>query len=251
MNTQQRVLIWDLPTRISHWLLAGGVLVTASLSLMKDDVGRLFPYHAIVGLATAFVAVLRILWGVFGSRYARFSSFLFSPTALINYFSGLLRGVDTRFAGHNPASAWVAFAMIGLVLGLAITGFLISQGGFGEDFEEVHEFLAYALLAAVGLHISGVVLYMIRHRENIATSMIHGCKEADAAIAINSSHPLAAILFCIVSGAWGFGLFANYDAATQTTHLPFIGTTVHIGENEHERGESHKRFGRHHHEEDD
>ncbi len=105
-----RVLIWDLPTRLFHWLFAFGFGIAAMLALGLGEDSRLFPYHAIIGLTLAAMVVMRILWGVIGSRYARFGSFLFKPSDVARYMGGVLTGRGRRHAGHNPGSAYlVAF----------------------------------------------------------------------------------------------------------------------------------------------
>ncbi len=227
MSKSKRVLIWDLPTRIFHWLLAGGFLVAALLALAVDEDSPLFAYHAILGLIIAFMIVLRVFWGFVGTRYARLSSFAFGPRAVIEYMRGVLLRSGVRHIGHNPGSAWAIFVILGLAIGLAITGMMF---GRAEEVEELHSVLAYAMIAVVATHILGVVLHTVRHRENIVASMIHGRKEVDAQEGIASSHRVVALVFVILTGAWAMGLFANHNAATQTTRLPLIGVSVQVGE---------------------
>lgn len=228
MDGDARVLVWDLPTRLFHWSLAAGFAIAATLALGTEEGGALFPYHAIAGLAIAMMVLLRIGWGFIGSRHARFRSFLFGPRAVLEYAAGVLGGRGARHAGHNPGSAWAIFAMLALVLALAATGLLLGTGN--EGVKEIHEFLAYAMLAVVGLHVAGVLLHTARHRENITASMIQGRKDIEAAAAIATSHRLAAIAFLILSGAWIAGIFLNYDPAARTTRLPLLGVVVGLGE---------------------
>lgn len=232
MNKKDQALIWDLPTRLFHWMLAGGFFAAAFFALVLDDDSLLFPYHAIVGLSISLMILMRVLWGFVGSRYARFSSFAFGPRAVIEYISGVLGGGGIDHVGHNPGSAWAIFAMLSLVLGLAITGLLMGQGN--EGIKEIHEFIAYAMVAVVVLHILGVLVHTLRHRENIAASMIHGHKNVDAQAGVASSHPLPALIFCVICGTWGFGLLANYDTVKETTRLPLLGISVQVGELEAE-----------------
>ena len=227
-----RVLIWDLPTRLFHWLFAGGFLGAAFIALVIGEDGPLFPYHAIIGLTIALMVALRLAWGVAGTRYARFGSFLFTPDKVIAYTVGVFTGKGKRHIGHNPGSAYAIFAMLAIMLALAVTGVMMGQGN--ESVEELHEFLAYAMLVVIGAHILGVVVHSIRHRENITASMIHGHKSAEADDAIRSSHPLAALALLVIAGLWAAGLLGNYDAATQTTSLPLIGTALQLGEAENE-----------------
>jgi cytochrome b len=232
MNVTKRVLIWDLPTRLFHWMFACGFGVAAVIALVLGEHHPLFPHHALAGLTIACLLIMRVVWGLVGTRYARFGSFAFGSGPVIAYFRGFRSGEGVRAIGHNPGAAWAIFAMLALVAGLAVTGLLLGTGR--EAVEDLHSILAYALLVIVTLHILGVVVHTIRHRDNIIASMIHGSKEVGEAEAIRSAHPGVALVFLIVAGAWAGALWANYDAATRTTRLPLAGVTLQIGEEEHE-----------------
>lgn len=239
-------LIWDIPTRLFHWLLAAGFTVAAVIGFLVDDESPLFPYHAMIGLAIALMVCLRVVWGVVGSRHARFSSFAHGPAAVVRYLKAVLLGGGERHVGHNPGSAYAIFAMLLLILGLAATGIMLGRGV--ESVKEVHEVLAYVMLGIVAAHVLGVLLHTLRHRENIVASMFHGRKDADPSAGIPSSHPAAAAVFLIVAGAWSVGLVRNFDPATQTTKLPVLGASLQIGEAEHSRGEG---AARERHDDDD
>jgi Ni,Fe-hydrogenase I cytochrome b subunit len=150
---------------------------------------------------------------------------------------GVLTGSGKRHLGHNPGSSYAIFAMLALVLALAVTGWLMSQGN--ESIKEVHEILAYATLAVIGAHVLGVIVHTMRYRENLTASMIVGTKSAEQSAAISSSQPVVAVLFLLVTGAWAYGLLSNYDAATKTTRVPLLGTSLQLGENEGNESETH------------
>jgi cytochrome b len=230
-----RLLIWDLPTRLFHWLLSGGFIAAAVISLVLGEDSTLFPYHAIIGLTIALMVCLRIIWGVVGTRYARFGSFVFGPSAVIEYMKGTLVGGGKRYIGHNPGSALAIFALLALVLAMAFTGIMLGQGN--ESVKDLHEILSYVTVGVVVAHVLGVALHTIRHRENITLSMIHGRKNAEPSDAITSSKPIIAAIFLVVAGAWAVGLVRNFNPATQTTTLPLFGTSLLLGENENEGGE--------------
>ncbi len=225
-----RVLIWDLPTRLFHWLLSGGFFAAAIISLALGEDSPLFPYHAIIGLTIALMVCLRIIWGIAGTRYAKFGSFIFGPAAVIEYTKGALTGRGKHYIGHNPGSALAIFALLALVLAMAVTGIMLGQGN--EGVKEIHEILAWVTVGVVVAHVLGVALHTIRHRENITLSMIHGKKRAEPADAIASAKPIIAVIFLVIAGAWAFGLIRNYNPATQSTTLPLIGTVLQLGENE-------------------
>ena len=223
-----RVLIWDLPTRLFHMLLSAGFIAAAIIALLLGEDSTLFPYHSIIGLTSGLMVLLRVVWGVGGSRYARFGTFVFGPGAVIAYMKGVLSRDGKRYLGHNPGSAYAIFAMLGLVLAMGVTGIMLGLGN--ESVKEIHEILSYVTVGVVIAHILGVALHTIRHRENIIASMIHGKKDAEPSDGIRSARPIVAIVFVAIAGTWAFGLVRNFDAATQTTTLPLIGTTLRMGE---------------------
>jgi cytochrome b len=148
-----RVLVWDLPLRIFHWLLAGSFLLAWSIAVTADDESRAFAVHALLGLFIGALVAFRIAWGVIGTRYARFGAFANSPGALAAYLKGIIVGPEREFVGHNPASSYATYAMLALLAGLIGTGFLLGRGN--ESVEELHELLAHSMLAVVGIHVWG------------------------------------------------------------------------------------------------
>ncbi|MCW5755329.1 MAG: cytochrome b/b6 domain-containing protein [Phycisphaeraceae bacterium] len=233
-----RVLIWDLPTRIFHWLLSAGFLAAAGIALVLGDDHQIFPYHAIIGLTLAFMVCLRVVWGIVGTRYARFSTFAYRPGSVIVYMKHTLLGGGKRYMGHNPGSAVAIYLLLAHVLAMAITGVMLGQGI--EQVKELHELLAWVMLAVVFVHILGVAVHTIRHRENLTASMIHGKKLGESSDAIASAKPIVAIFFLLLVGAWVGVLVRNYNPATQVTTLPFIGTALQLGENDVDRS-SHEK----------
>lgn len=244
-----RQLIWDLPTRLFHWLFAFGFLAAAFIALVIGEHGPLFPYHAIIGLVLLAMVILRIVWGLVGTRYARFGSFIYGPGKLLAYSMGVITGKGTRYVSHNPGSAYAIFAMLAIIVGLGVTGVMMSQGN--ESVEELHELLAYAMLAVVAVHILGVIIHSLRHRENITASMIHGHKSAEEGCGIRSSRPLVAATFLVIVGTLAMALIGNYDRATQTTTLPILGIALQLGEAEEENEGRNGTGYRGHGEEDD
>jgi cytochrome b len=222
-------LVYDLPTRLFHWLFAGLFLTGFIIAKTIDDESFWFNYHSLAGLTLGFLVLLRILWGVLGTKHARFSGFALNPLELVSYFKGIFSGEKKRWAGHNPASSWAGIVMMLLALGLATTGYLMTSGPNKETFEDVHELLANGFIVVVILHVAGIILHTIRHKEMIGLSMIDG-KKADVAIdqTISSSRPAIGILLVGFVVAFGLHLYKNYDNQTRT--LQFFGTTLQLSE---------------------
>lgn len=223
--------IWDLPVRLFHWLLAAAFLAAFLIANLADDEGTLFPIHALAGLGAVFLVVLRIVWGLAGSRWARFSAFELRPSRLVHYLRGAVGGTtSTRSAGHNAATSWFAVATIAVVLGLGVTGFMMGRGR--EAAKEVHEVLAWSMLALAGVHIAGVVWHSVRHRENLAASMVTGYKNAEPAAAIASIRPWSAVAFLVLVAAFAATLAAGYEQSTRRLTLPLLDGSLQLGETE-------------------
>lgn len=230
-NSNKTTLVYDLPTRLFHWSFAALFVGAFFIAKVFDDESAVYPYHMMLGMTMAFVVVLRILWGFFGSKYAKFSSFELSPSNLISYMKNIFSG-DKRWLGHNPASSWAAIVMMLLALGSATTGFLMSQGRDSKEmFEDVHELFANAFVLVVIAHIAGIVLHTLKHKEMIGLSMLHGRKnKVENAEGVNQSHPVVALVFLFLLVGFMFQLNRNYDVNTKT--LNFFGKTIQLGEAE-------------------
>lgn len=232
MNKQ---LVYDLPTRIFHWLFAGLFVCAFMIAKTVDDESPVFSYHMLAGLLLGFVVLLRIIWGFVGTRYSRFASFALHPKDLIDYFKGIFSGEKRKYSGHNPASSWATLAMIGFALGLAFSGYQMASGQ-KEAYEDLHELFANGFLIVVLFHIAGVVLHAFRHRDRIAMSMIDGTK-TDLPLLEKIETPKlgVALVFLVLVGFFATNLYKNFDSQSQT--LKLFGNTLQLGESE-EGGEA-------------
>lgn len=232
-----RVNIYDIPTRLLHWLFAGLFLTAFVIAKTVDDESAVFSLHMLAGLTLGLVVVLRLIWGLVGTKHARFSSFALNPADLVLYIKGVVNGERRLWAGHNPASSWAAILMFALVIGLMVSGIGMA-GGNEETWEEVHEVCGNALLLVAILHIAGVVLHTIRHRDPIGLSMITGAKAGvSEAERIADNRAGVGVIFMGVLVAFGIYLNQNFDSNTRT--LNAFGTTLQLGEDEEgEHGEA-------------
>ena len=199
MNKEIR--IWDVFIRVFHWAL---VIAFSIAYISGDDGGTIHVYsgYAVLGLISA-----RVIWGLIGTKYARFTNFVGNKTAVITYLKSLLTGNPEYYPGHNPAAGWMVIALIvslflttlsGLQLyaveeglgpfantfpdiqfiGTAIADneFDSNSGFWGGFWETIHEAFANFTLLLVLVHISGVLLSSLLHKENLIKAMITGNK---------------------------------------------------------------------------
>ena len=195
----EKILVWDLPTRIGHWLLVTAFIV----SYLSGDSEEWRLVHVTAGYALAGALVFRLFWGVAGTRYARFKSFLFSPRQVFAYLSGLFQGKPAHWVGHNPAGSYAIYALISLGAAVVGSGWAVYADVGGEWLEEAHDVLSYAMLGVVGVHVAGVVVSSRLHRENLVRSMVTGYKQgkAEEAIASSKKYWVILLLGAIVSAS--------------------------------------------------
>ncbi|MBX3380392.1 MAG: cytochrome b/b6 domain-containing protein [Phycisphaeraceae bacterium] len=229
---QRSTLVWDWPVRVFHLCFAAGWLSALAIALWSSHSGRLFPYHSLIGLGLGWIVVLRIGWGFFGTRPARFSGFAFGPHRVLRYLWHALRWKETRFAGHNPGAAWVVFGMLGLTIAQVTTGLFVGSGR--RDLREIHEWIAYAMIGLIAAHLLGVALHTLRHREWIGLSMIDGKRMGTPEESIRSARPLVGVAGAVLIAGFLYGVYRNYNPIRQTTWLPIVGIEIRIGESEEE-----------------
>jgi cytochrome b len=182
----KNVRVWDLPTRLFPWALA---LLIVGLAVSGYRGGDAMSWHAQMGYAVLALLLFRIVWGFVGGRWSRFRAFAFSPRDIFEHLRG--NGVPDRLVGHNPLGAISIFAMLLFLLVQAGSGLFaddeIAFTGPLNRFVESAQGLAatsyhkrvgqWILLALVVLHVSAVVFYLIRKKDNLVRPMIVGDKE--------------------------------------------------------------------------
>lgn len=169
------VVVWDPFVRLFHWSLVAAFGI-AFISAEESD--RL---HEWAGYAAAALVATRIIWGLIGTRHARFSDFLRGPVATLSYFKDAIQGREKRFLGHNPLGAAMIVLLLVGILTLGITGYWMSVASHAEKgaIEEIHEIVGNGMLVLVALHVLGVIHAGLRHKENLVAAMISGKKRAE------------------------------------------------------------------------
>lgn len=196
---RQRILVWDVPTRVFHWLLVlsfSGAFLTSESERYRDT-------HVVLGYTLLGLIAFRLLWGVLGTRYAQFRSFLFKPGEVVAYVRSLFKGKPAHYVGHNPAGSMAIWLLLGLGISSGVTGVMSFQDIGGEGVKELHEFVSNAILAVVLIHIAGVVVSSLMHRENLVRSMVTGFKSAEPDQGIRRSYLwLGVIMLAAVVAFW-------------------------------------------------
>lgn len=194
-----RILVWDLPLRLFHWLLAlsfAGAFVTAESERYRD-------VHVVLGYTVLGLLLFRLLWAFVGSRYARIESFAFGARSVVSYLRSLLAGRTLHFTGHNPAGSWAIYAMMILGMLTSVTGVAVYEEIGFRWLEELHEGAANAMLALVVVHVAGVIVSSLAHRQNLVAAMITGYKAGDPADGIAKTRWIVAVaLACAVAVFW-------------------------------------------------
>lgn len=204
MSTIAKTKVWDLPVRIFHWSLAASF--AGAYALAESE--RLRIVHVTLGYTVLGLITFRIVWGLVGSRYARFSSFLYGPGAAVRYLRDALAGRPGQYTGHNPAGSWAVYAILLLGTATGVSGYLNFNDIGGEGMEEVHGALANAWLVVVGLHVFGVVFSSIAHRENLAKAMLTGYKQGAGSSIPGSAPAVGMAMAAAVLGFWGWSLLS-------------------------------------------
>ena len=171
-KTRQLILVWDMPVRVFHWLL---VICFAGAWLTSES-ERLQMIHYAFGYSACLLILIRLVWGLIGTRYARFSQFLNSPKAVLEHFLAMLRGHPHHDVGHNPAGGLVMFALMLLILLIGLTGYLSVKEFLGNFMSEAHEAVASLALAVVILHVAAAIVMSLLERQNLVKSMVNGKK---------------------------------------------------------------------------
>lgn len=193
-----RILVWDAPVRVFHWLMVvsfAGAWLTA-----ESERWRLL--HVTLGYTMVGLVGFRIVWGMVGTRYARFAEFVRSPAAVFRYLTGLVKGKPERHVGHNPAGAIAIVAMLLMTCAVGITGWAAYNGAAGEWVEELHEGAANAMLALVIVHVAAVLASSVLHRENLATAMVTGYKSGRVGEGIRKARWWIAVILVAAVAAW-------------------------------------------------
>jgi cytochrome b len=234
-NREIKVRVWDIPVRLFHWTLAS-CFVIAWLTL--DN--RYLDIHVFAGYLVGGLILFRILWGFIGGPYARFSNFSFNWHEVKDYLRGVLNRRPVHFIGHNPAGSWAIYLLLGLSLLIVISGLLTfggeeQQGPFagflnypqGILAHDLHEWLAWLMLGMVVIHVIGILVESLLHRENLVTAMLTGYKTSSVDAMHTRSHWNVGAALLVISITAGLYWFEGYLTETpEQPYQPFHGPVL-------------------------
>jgi len=205
MMMSNEIRVWDPLVRIFHWSLVVAFTV-AYLSGDEENSLHIYSGYVVLGLIA-----FRLLWGLIGTRYARFSNFVYSPGTVIQYLKGLVAKKPEHYVGHNPAGGWMVIAMLLCLFIVSVSGLKVyaieeglgplagetpaltiispayaddekNENEHGEDeeaeeyWEEIHEVSSNFMLLLILLHIAGVIVSGRLHNEHLVKAMLTGKK---------------------------------------------------------------------------
>ena len=214
----QPVKVWDLPTRLFHWVL---VALVAGSFITGNIGGNLMPYHKWFGYGILTLILFRVVWGFVGGSQSRFAAFLHGPGTVVSYAIQLIKGTSKPFLGHNPLGGWSIVAMLLVLLiqvgtGLFANDDILFEGPLyplvSKDASDwltgVHRVNRIVLAVLLSIHLFAVFYHLVFKKENLLKPMITGIKhwqgQADAStgnlrLAIIIAVLSAAVVFLIIS----------------------------------------------------
>jgi cytochrome b len=219
------VRVWDLPTRIFHWLLAicfSGLLITGNVG------GSAMSFHFRFGYALLALLLFRLIWGVLGGHWSRFSSFLFSPKVTLAFIKG--QSSPAASTGHSPLGALSVWALLGFLSGQVATGLisddeilfagplthLVSNATVSMATSYHVNIGKWILSALVLLHLAAVAYYTFR-KHRLISAMIHGDK-----LVATASQPSRDDLAARLLALFIFGLCAAAAYGVSTLRASFF-----------------------------
>jgi cytochrome b len=182
-----QIRVWDLPTRLFHWLIVIFVVISFTTGMVG---GNWMSYHLKSGFIIFTLLLFRLSWGFWGGRYSRFVIFVRGPLAVIRYAKTLVRkDTPTKILGHNPMGAWSVLAMLAALLlqvgtGLFANDDIATQGPLygwvskatSDWLTGIHIFNKGVILFLVALHLSAVLFYLLIKHDNLIVPMITGLR---------------------------------------------------------------------------
>ncbi len=207
-------LVWDLPTRLFHWLLLACVAGAFVSQWFYQHIP--FIVHEVCGMSALVLIAFRVVWGFVGTQHARFSVFIRGPAVTKAYLQAVLQRQTPAMAGHTPTGGWMILLLLLLVGGQALLGLFSNDEtdaagplyawvshATSNRLSGLHEIIGNLLLAAIGLHVLAVVIYKVIFKEDLVRTLITGWRPGAPASAGIAGHRLwlALLIVAVCAGA--------------------------------------------------
>ena len=206
MNNKKTILVWDVPTRVFHWLL----VTCFTGAWLTSESERLQMIHYAFGYSAVALVLFRLVWGFIGTKYARFSQFIKGPKEMIGHAKGLLGGHQHIAPGHNPLGGIVMLGLMLVILLIGLTGYWTVKEFLGDFMSEAHEAIASFALGLVVIHIAAAVIMSLLQKENLVRAMLSGKKNGLPEQAIQFPQYLIGILLVL---GWGYCFYLVFSGA--------------------------------------
>jgi len=211
--------VWDLPTRLFHWVLATCVIA----SIISAQIGgNAMVWHFRLGYVVFTLLVFRLVWGLIGGHWSRFANFIYSPSTVLRYLRGESEADEHHDVGHNPTGAFAVFGLLALLAVQVITGLFADDeiantgplikfvsGATSSKLTEWHtDYGQWLIVALIVLHICAIVFYLVRHKRNLVAPMIVGDKPLPPGVPASADHwrvrglALLVLTLCGAGVAW-------------------------------------------------
>lgn len=208
-NQKQPVLVWDFPVRVFHWLLA---ISFAGAWLTSEGEAQQMVHYAF-GYSACALILFRIIWGIVGTRYARFTEFIKGPTETMKHINSVFTGNDHLGLGHNPVGALVMISLMILILLIGATGYWSVKEFLGEYMAGAHEAISNIALGFVAIHVAAAVIMSLLQKENLIKSMVTGKKQGTSDQAMRYPMYLVGLGLLI---AWAYSFYLVVSGSLQS-----------------------------------
>ncbi len=205
MNTMQiKIPVWDRIVRLGHWLLAGSFIVAYA----SAESERWRMVHVVSGCLVFAAVTMRVVWGVIGTRHARFVHFLNTPKHAITYLKSLVKPHPEHYTGHNPAGGWAVIGLLGLSLLASVTGWMAYNNVGGTKLGQWHELASNLAMLLVLLHVAAVVGSSYLHQENLVTAMLTGLRYGRLGERIQEVSILGVSLYFLILASIAYAVYS-------------------------------------------